>query len=1009
MNELFSAKTIKKFCEKIELTTEQKKAAAEWCKLLENNELEDERTNYPKFMQIVLASILGYSIKGLVFEESHVEFAHKKHGEKILCIEAKGTSVKDVFALQHRKKEHSTPIKQLWDYMGSDNNLKYGICTNYKDFVLITKKLGYTKYHMFNFESVQTNENKLKEFIGIFSKKRIEAGFIEQLQLETDNEEKDLTEEFYELYGQTRLMLVEEFKIKGINMEEAVNFAQTFLNRIIFVFFAEDSELIDKKDMFSDSVVDILQADLGNTTKRVWSYIVEELFVYFDKGSDDPLIFGFNGGLFKDPIPEKIFISDKQYKNFFKRVESKTRRPTRQSWKFKKQIETAVKRHRDINPIIKNLLKLSSYDFKSQVRVNILGHIFENSISELEGLLQSSDLNIKLRRKREGVFYTPEYITKFICTNTIIPYLSKIKTNDIHDLIIEYEGNIEELEKKLHNIKILDPSCGSGAFLIEAASTLIEIHKEIQQYKVAHNLVESNALTKSINDVKIRTVVQDNLYGIDINFQSVEITKLSLFLMTASRQEKLQNLSDNIVVGNSVINNENFNWNIAFPKIDKFDIIIGNPPYVRQEDLKEHKKNIQIPKSNTLKLPDEFMISSASDLSSYFYYHSLNYLKDGGRLGFITSDSWLHWDYGKSLQKCLLENSKLDILMRTTFNIFEDANVKTITAILTKTTECGNAVKIINVDSKDELLQVPDAASKDILQEEFNSDNWNLYFVDPLPYPKIPMSKMEDVGKIRRGRTTGNNDFFIIDKITIKKFDIDKKYYRALVPDNIYNGSLDNVRTNKYLLYVSDSKKVLDQTKIGRRVLKYIEDNNIMIMPKKGASEKICRVSELRSVKNHKPYWYSLKLNKPATILLARFANERMKIYENSGEFYVLDNYAEFTPLDLEHIDAYMAFLTSSWFSLFLEKHGHIAGANALQLKTGDYAKAPIPKFKEIKKIKIKQLKKAWNCFKEDHDQAALDNVVLDVLGFDKSEMKAILSDLDKSVRRRIQATHDDQ
>ncbi len=1013
MNELFSAKTVKKFCEKIELTAEQKKSADEWCKLLENNELEDEVSNYPKFMQIILADILGYSIKGLSFEESHIEFAHKKDEEKIMCIEVKGTSVKDVFALQHRKKEHSTPIKQLWDYMGSDNNLKYGICTNYRHFVLITKKLGYTKYHMFNFESVRNDENKLKEFIGIFSKKRIDGGFIEQIQLETDNEEKDLTEEFYELYGKTRLMLIEEFKSKGINTPDAVNVAQTFLNRMIFVFFAEDCRLIDDKDMFSDNVVDILHANLGDTTKRIWSYIVKELFVYFDKGSDDPLVFGFNGGLFQDPIPDKIFIRDKQNKDFFKKIESKTQYATRQSWEFKTKIEKAVKRHRNLNPIIKNLLKLSSYDFESQVRVNILGHIFENSISELEGLLQSPDLNIKPRRKREGVFYTPEYITKYICTNTIIPYLSKSNTNDIHNLIIEYEGEIENLEKKLRSIKILDPSCGSGAFLIEAANILIEVHDKIRQYKLAHNLIDDNVLEKSINDVKIRTVVQDNLYGIDINFQSVEITKLSLFLMTASRQEKLQNLSKNIIVGNSVINNKVFNWKIAFPEIDSFDIIIGNPPYVRQEDLKDHKADMQIPMSNTLKLRNKFSIPSTSDLSSYFYYHSLNYLKSGGKLGFITSDSWLHWNYGKSLQKCLLDNSELNILMRTNFNVFDDADVKTITTVLTKSTKHGNTVDIINVDSKDELLQVPDASSKHMLQEEFNSDNWNLYFTDPLPSPKVPMIKMEEVGEIRMGRKTGNNDFFIIDKLTIKKFAINKKYYRPIIPDNIKNGSLDNIRANKYLLYVNDSKRVLKQTKNGKCVLKYIEDNNIEIMPKKGTNEKLCRVSELRSVRSHKPYWYSLKLNKPTPILLARFANERMKIYENSGEFYASDNYAEFTPEDSEHVSAYLAFLTSSWFSLFLEKHGHTAGGNALQFKTGDYVNAPVPDFKKIKetnqkgknKTKIKQLKDAWNCFKEDYDQAALDNVVLNVLGFNKNEINAILADLDKSVRRRIQAT----
>ncbi|UCE14460.1 MAG: N-6 DNA methylase [Candidatus Heimdallarchaeota archaeon] len=83
------------------------------------------------------------------------------------------------------------------------------------------------------------------------------------------------------------------------------------------------------------------------------------------------------------------------------------------------------------------------------------------------------------RRKKEGVFYTPEFITDFICRNTIIPYLSMVSVNNVKDLISEYFGIINELERKLKVIKILDPACGEGAFLINAVDVLTEITQEI--------------------------------------------------------------------------------------------------------------------------------------------------------------------------------------------------------------------------------------------------------------------------------------------------------------------------------------------------------------------------------------------------------------------------------------------------------------------------------------------------------------------------------------------------
>jgi hypothetical protein len=123
----------------VKITPLQSSAAYQWIEYLESGKLEDEQENYLLFASIILEKILDYKIENIEFENG-VEFQIKNSkGRRVLCFEAKGTSTKNLFSTQHRdKREHKTPIKQTWDYMGEDN-LDYGVCTNYKHFILIDK------------------------------------------------------------------------------------------------------------------------------------------------------------------------------------------------------------------------------------------------------------------------------------------------------------------------------------------------------------------------------------------------------------------------------------------------------------------------------------------------------------------------------------------------------------------------------------------------------------------------------------------------------------------------------------------------------------------------------------------------------------------------------------------------------------------------------------------------------------------------------------------------------
>lgn len=696
-NLLFNAKTIKKLCQDIAITDKQRESAKEWLKLLEENKLEDEKKNYFRFGQIILQDILGYSVKEIDFESDNVEFQFtNSEGKKMLCFETKGTSTKDLFASQHRqKKEHETPIKQTWDYMGSIG-LDYGICTNYRNFVLITKEIGYSKYHKFDFESIKSDEEKLKEFVGIFSRERlIEKGFAKKLYHESIIEEREFTKEFYKLFHETRLMLIKTFREKpDVTKEEAIHYAQLYLNRIIFMFFAEDNGLIYNR-LFSEKILEILKSPLVSEHSRLVSDQNLNLFSALNKGSSILRIYGFNGGLFEETIPPKIYFTDLQDPKSFSDVKQNS--ALSMKLKLDDFSEKIIKKYSgQLNPIITNFLIMDSFDFTSEINVNILGHIFEQSINDLEEIRQEETS----RRKKEGVYYTPEYITDYICRNTIIPYLSKNNFTTISELIKEYTGNIEELEERLKKIKILDPACGSGAFLVKAADILLGIDEEIQNQKYRASNFQ---ITEFSEEKEITKIIQDNIFGVDINEESVEITKLSLFLKTAATNHKLTNLSNNIKVGNSIIddpqiaNKKAFDWKKEFPDIINnggFSVIIGNPPYVDSENMTKYNKKERDFLAKTYK-----STKGNWDLYIPFIEKAFNLINENGKISMITPNKWLSISYGSAIRDIIGKylNQLSDY---SNIKVFEDAGIFPIIFFLSKKVEPVLNVKVFSEENK---------------------------------------------------------------------------------------------------------------------------------------------------------------------------------------------------------------------------------------------------------------------------------------------------------------------
>ena len=338
--------------------------------------------------------------------------------------------------------------------------------------------------------------------------------------------------------------------------------------------------------------------------------------------------------------------------------------------------------------------KLANYDFESQVDVNILGHIFENSLNEIESVnaeIEGDTFDKQTsKRKKDGVFYTPKYITKYIVENTVgklceekkaelgfeeAEYFKSRKGRN-KDTLLNLVAILDTYRDWLLQITICDPACGSGAFLNQALDFLIKEHRYIDELKA--KVLGGGLVFADIEN----TILENNIYGVDLNEESVEIAKLSLWLRTAQPRRKLNDLSSNIKCGNSLIDSKAvagdkaFKWEQEFPHIFEkggFDVVIGNPPYVIifDEKIKSSlEKNFPNFKRN-------------NDLYVAFYEKAiLSLLLPKGILGFITPNSFIRGDYFESLRNLFFEKEILEIIDFQNELVFDDANVYSAISII---------------------------------------------------------------------------------------------------------------------------------------------------------------------------------------------------------------------------------------------------------------------------------------------------------------------------------------
>ncbi len=373
----------------------------------------------------------------------------------------------------------------------------------------------------------------------------------------------------------------------------------------------------------------------------------------------------------------------------------------------------------------------SPYEF-SVLSVEILGSAYEQFLGKTISIDKGHRARIEEKpevRKAGGVYYTPQYVVEYIVQQTVGKLL---------------QGKTPE---EVSQLRIVDPACGSGSFLIGAYQHLLEWHKNYYTANPPKGK-KNSPLTPDghLATAEKKRILLNNIYGVDIDVNAVEVTKLSLLLkcmegetqasisyqMNMFNERVLPTLDNNIKSGNSLIDTDfydtqldfgeekkvkPFNWQKAFPGVFKqggFDAVIGNPPYGAFFINKEIEYFKPIYKSAVWRCESYLL----------FIERALKILKMNGLFGYIIPDTLLNLGFTEPTRKLLLQQSEIKEVVGLPSNVFSGATVDTIIIVSEKkvTTELFHAAGI-NVKYFDKKLSI-NAIVDPTKEFTVNSENW---------------------------------------------------------------------------------------------------------------------------------------------------------------------------------------------------------------------------------------------------------------------------------------------
>lgn len=562
---------------------------SKWAKLDSDGKLETrtEKSLYSSFIGEFFGEALGYVRFAEGKDVWNIEPEYRVNGQTAdialgffpqdskaphVVVELKGPKTN----LDKDRSAGRNPIQQCWDYLNELPECPWGIVSNYVSFRLYHREKTPRVYQLFTLQEL-TDETLFARFYylfqrdGLLSTRDRKSRALKLLEENTQRQE-EVGDVLYTAYDSNRRQLILHLmKTREKTTEAALRVAQKLIDRIIFIAFCEDRALLPQ------NVIDKAYSRVPPFTKATnprWENF-KALFTSVDEGNPDANIAAYNGNLFKRDIEVDELDLDDKFTDFFKEV--------------------------------------GKYDFRNEVGVEVLGHLFEKSIRDIEeiklgGLFGETydespapKMSKVAERKRRGIYYTPRNFTEFIVRNTV----GRVLEERFNRLAAEHKLHRVEAEKSdsnrkylqyfqecfeiLKELKVVDPACGSGAFLIAAYDHLDSYYQTVIASLAHHGNESADQLTAKIPDL----ILSHNLHGVDLSPEAVEISQLSLWIRSAREGHTLADLSRNIVCGNSLVDDPEIdpkalNWMTAFPSVFErdnpgFDCVIGNPPWERMK------------------------------------------------------------------------------------------------------------------------------------------------------------------------------------------------------------------------------------------------------------------------------------------------------------------------------------------------------------------------------------------------------------------------------------------
>ncbi|MDR0499024.1 MAG: N-6 DNA methylase, partial [Holophagales bacterium] len=546
---LFNAHLLEKHLEHIQFDPRHMEILAKWAENLEKGVYDVETQSDGEFIQHILIDVLGYVsssegqrwtlAKNQPVGHGNVDVAlgsfTPDSASIIAPFELKGARTHNLDAVIPGRNKN--PVQQAWEYAMDAKGARWVLVSNFRTIRLYAVGYGRKEYENFDLTR-EASPGEHARLMLLLSAKNLLGGHTLALLEESERTEKGITDELYRDYKGLRSRLIKTMdQDSTLDRAEAIRCAQTILDRVLFIAFAEDRDLLPQNTLNKP----FNAAKHAISPVPIWENF-KDLFRAIDEGSVRLDIPCFNGGLFaSDAALDSLAISDELCLGF---------------------------------------ARIGTYDFESEHSVNILGHILEQSIADIDEM-KNLDVGANRsagRRKKEGVFYTPPHLTHYIVEQALGGWLEakrkEIGFGDLPELpadvnmkakkgkgldaaIVAHVKAWEAYREALSNVKVLDPACGSGAFLVEVFDYLVREGKTV-----------NNELTRLRGYPSLfrweTHILANNIFGVDLNHEAVEITKLSLWLKTANKDEKLSYLDDNIKVGNSLIDDSTVAGALAF-------------------------------------------------------------------------------------------------------------------------------------------------------------------------------------------------------------------------------------------------------------------------------------------------------------------------------------------------------------------------------------------------------------------------------------------------------------